>query len=118
MNLEKNPDILVADKGYLNDDILEKAYKENIIVIIPDRNEASKAKPENMKKQYAKVNFNTISKKTSTPAHKDQYYSIKMTVNLMAYGTKYIQQMIVKLAANMTNVPKVALEKYSNPATP
>ena len=25
MNLEKNPDILVADNGYLNDDILEKA---------------------------------------------------------------------------------------------
>ena len=57
MNLEKNPDILVADNGYLNDDILEKAYQENVIVIIPDRNEASKAKPENMKKQYAKVNF-------------------------------------------------------------
>ena len=57
MNLEKNPDILVADNGYLNDDILEKAYQENVLVIIPDRNEASKTKPENMKKQYSKVNF-------------------------------------------------------------
>ena len=73
-----------------------------------------------MKKQIFQSQFPILFQKKrllQLPPHEDPFYSIKTITNLMAYETKYIQQMIVKLAVNMANVLKVELEKYSNYVT-
>ena len=91
MNLEKKPDILVVDNGYLNDEVLEKPYQEKHSSNIPDRNEVSKFKVENMKKQIFQSQFSIRfqKKRHLHPPHKDPFCSIKTIANLMAYGTKY-----------------------------
>ena len=52
-----NPKVLVADNGYMDDNIIKYAYDNDIRLIIPDRNESSKNKSKNRQKQYHKVNF-------------------------------------------------------------
>ena len=52
-----NPKVLVADNGYMDDNVIKYAYNNNIRLIIPDRNESSKNKSKNRKKPYHKVNF-------------------------------------------------------------
>ncbi len=52
-----NPKVLVADNGYMNDNVIKYAYENNIRLLIPDRAESSKSKPKNKEKQYAKANF-------------------------------------------------------------
>ena len=52
-----NPKVLVADNGYMDDNVIKYAYNNNIRLIIPDRNESSKNKSKNRQKQYHKVNF-------------------------------------------------------------
>ena len=52
-----NPKVLVADNGYMNDNVIKYAYENNIRLLIPDRNESSKIKDKNKKKPYHKVNF-------------------------------------------------------------
>ena len=52
-----NPKVLVADNGYMNDNVIKYAYKNNIRLLIPDRNESSKTKQKNQEKPYHKVNF-------------------------------------------------------------
>ena len=52
-----NPKVLVADNGYMNDNVIKYAYENNIRLLIPDRNESSKTKSKNREKPYHKVNF-------------------------------------------------------------
>ena len=52
-----NPKVLVADNGYMDDNVIKYAYNNNIRLIIPDRNESSKNKSKNREKPYHKVNF-------------------------------------------------------------
>ena len=52
-----NPKVLVADNGYMDDNVIKYAYDNNIRLIIPDRNESSKNKSKNREKPYHKVNF-------------------------------------------------------------
>ena len=52
-----NPRVLIADNGYMNDNIIKYAHDNNIRLIIPDRNESSKNKSKNREKHYHKVNF-------------------------------------------------------------
>ena len=52
-----NPKVLVADNGYMDDNVIKYAYNKNIRLIIPDRNESSKNKSKNREKPYHKVNF-------------------------------------------------------------
>ena len=42
-----NPKVLVADNGYMDDNIIKYAYDNDIRLIIPDRNESSKNKSKN-----------------------------------------------------------------------
>ena len=42
-----NPQVLVADNGYMNDNVIKYAYENNIRLLIPDRNESSKTKSKN-----------------------------------------------------------------------
>ena len=52
-----NPKVLVADNGYMDDNVIKYAYENNIRLLIPDRNESSKTKSKNREKPYHKVNF-------------------------------------------------------------
>ena len=52
-----NTKVLVADNGYMDDNVIKYAYNKNIRLIIPDRNESSKNKSKNREKPYHKVNF-------------------------------------------------------------
>ncbi|WP_295614818.1 transposase, partial [uncultured Methanobrevibacter sp.] len=42
-----NPKVLVADNGYMDDNVIKYAYENNIRLLIPDRNESSKTKSKN-----------------------------------------------------------------------
>ena len=52
-----NPQVLVADNGYMDDNVIKYAYENNIRLLIPDRAESSKSKPKNKEKPFAKPNF-------------------------------------------------------------
>ena len=52
-----NPQVLVADNGYMDDNVIKYAYENNIRLLIPDRTESSKSKPKNKEKSFAKANF-------------------------------------------------------------
>lgn len=52
-----NPKVLVADNGYMNDNVIKYAYENNIRLLIPDRSESSKSKPKNDDNPYAKAKF-------------------------------------------------------------
>ena len=52
-----NPKVLVADNGYMDDNVIKYAYENNIRLLIPDRAESSKSKPKNKEKPFAKANF-------------------------------------------------------------
>ena len=52
-----NPKVLVADNGYMDDNVIKFAYENNIRLLIPDRKESSKTKSKNREKPYHKVNF-------------------------------------------------------------
>ena len=52
-----NPQVLVADNGYMNDNVIKYAYENNIRLLIPDRAESSKSKPKNKEKPFTKPNF-------------------------------------------------------------
>lgn len=52
-----NPKVLIADNGYMDDNVIKYAYDNNIRLIIPDRSESSKNKSKNREKPYQKVNF-------------------------------------------------------------
>lgn len=52
-----NPKVLVADNGYMNDNVVKYAYENNMRLLIPDRNESSKTNSKNREKPYHKVNF-------------------------------------------------------------
>ena len=49
-----NPKVLVADNGYMNDNVIKYAYENNIRLLIPDRNESSKIKDKNKKNHITK----------------------------------------------------------------
>ena len=52
-----NPKVLVADNGYMDNNVIKYAYENNIKLLIPDRAESSKSKPKNKEKPFAKANF-------------------------------------------------------------
>ena len=52
-----NPKVLVADNGYMNDNVIKYAYENNIRLLIPDRSESSKSKTKNGDNPYAKSKF-------------------------------------------------------------
>ena len=47
IQMEINSKVLVADNGYMNDNVIKYAYENNIRLLIPDRTESSKNKPKN-----------------------------------------------------------------------
>lgn len=78
-----NPRVLVADNGYMNDNVIKYAYENDIRLLIPDRNEASKSKHKNTQKPYPKVNFIYDWKTDSfiCPMDKHLYYKNDRKVN-------------------------------------
>ena len=51
-----NPKLLVADNGYMNNNVIKYAYQNDKRLLMPDRAESIKSKPKN-KKPFAKANF-------------------------------------------------------------
>ena len=52
-----NPQVVVADNGYMNDNVIKYAYENNIRLLIPDRSESSKSKSKKDENPYGKPNF-------------------------------------------------------------
>ena len=57
IQMEINLKVLVADNGYVDDNVIKYAYDNNMRLIIPVWNESSKNKSKNGEKPYHKVNF-------------------------------------------------------------
>ena len=72
-----NPKVLVADNGYMDDNVIKFAYDNNIRLIIPDRSDSSKSKPKNKEKTYAKPNFTYNWKTDSFTCPMDQHLHYK-----------------------------------------
>jgi len=52
-----NPQVVVADNGYMNDNVIKYAYENNIRLLIPDRSESSKSKSKKDENPYGKPKF-------------------------------------------------------------
>ena len=52
-----NPKVLVADNGYMNDNVIKYANDNNIRLLIPDRSQSSAAKSKKDENPYAKAKF-------------------------------------------------------------
>ena len=57
IQMEINSQVLVADNGYMNDNVIKYAYKNNIRLLIPGWVESSKFKSKNKEKPFVKPNF-------------------------------------------------------------
>ena len=101
-----NPKVLVADNGYMNDNVIKYAYENNIRLLIPDRNESSKTKSKNREKPYHKVNFVYDWKTDSFICPMDEHLHYKNDRKLNGEWMKYTQQTNVKLAQSKINAPK------------
>lgn len=72
-----NPKVLIAENGYMNDNVIKYAYKNNIGLLMPDRAESSKSKPKNKEKPFAKANFVYEWKTDSFICPMDEYLHYK-----------------------------------------
>ena len=52
-----NSKVLVADNGYMDDNVIKYAYENNMRLLIPDRTESSKSMPKNDDNPHAKAKF-------------------------------------------------------------
>ena len=78
-----NPKVLVADNGYVDDNVIKYAYENNIRLLILDWAESSKSKPKNKEKQFSKLNFIQEQKKDSfiCPMDEHSYYKNDRKLN-------------------------------------
>ena len=96
-----NHKVLVADNGYMDDNIIKYTYDNNIRLIIPDRNESSKNKSKNRQKPYHKVNF-TYNWKTDSftcPMGEQLHYKNNRKLNgelMRVYSTNKCKNCPVK----------------------
>ena len=57
IEMEINSQALVADNGYMDDNVIKYAYENNIILLIPDRSQSSKSKSKKDENPYGKPKF-------------------------------------------------------------
>lgn len=107
-----NPKVLVADNGYMDDNIIKYAYDNDIRLIIPDRNESSKNKSKNRQKQYHKVNF-TYNWKTDSftcPMGEQLHYKNNRKLNgelMRVYSTNKCKTCPVKNQCTKSRVKEI-----------
>jgi len=107
-----NPKVLVADNGYMDDNIIKYAYDNNIRLIIPDRNESSKNKSKNREKPYHKVNF-TYNWKTDSftcPMGEQLHYKNNRKLNgelMRVYSTNKCKTCPVKNQCTKSRVKEI-----------
>ena len=83
IKMDFNPQIVVADNGYMDDNVLKYAHENNIRLLIPDRNESIKTKPKIKRNLMPKLILNTIGKKIVLYALLVKNCIIKMTEHKM-----------------------------------
>ena len=107
-----NPKVLVADNGYMDDNIIKYTYDNNIRLIIPDRNESSKNKSKNRQKPYHKVNF-TYNWKTDSftcPMGEQLHYKNNRKLNgelMRVYSTNKCKNCPVKNQCTKSRVKEI-----------
>ena len=107
-----NPKVLVADNGYMDDNVIKYAYNKNIRLIIPDRNESSKNKSKNREKPYHKVNF-TYDWKTDSftcPIGEHLHYKNNRKLNdelMRVYSTNKCKSCPVKNQCTKSRVREI-----------
>ena len=107
-----NPKVLVADNGYMDDNIIKYAYDNDIRLIIPDRNESSKNKSKNREKPYHKVNF-TYNWKTDSftcPMGEHLHYKNNRKLNgelMRVYSTNKCKTCPVKNQCTKSRVKEI-----------
>ena len=107
-----NPKVLVADNGYIDDNVIKYAYDNNIRLIIPDRNESSKSKSKNREKTYHKVNF-TYDWKTDSficPMDEHLHYKNNRKLNgewMRVYSTNKCKTCPVKNQCTKSRVKEI-----------
>jgi hypothetical protein len=107
-----NPKVLVADNGYMDDNVIKYAHDNNIRLIIPDRNESSKNKSKNREKPYHKVNF-TYNWKTDSficPMGENLHYKNDRKLNgewMRVYSTNKCKTCTVKNQCTKSRVREI-----------
>ena len=107
-----NPKVLVADNGYMDDNVIKYAYENNIRLLIPDRNESSKTKSKNREKPYHKVNF-TYNWKTDSftcPMDEPLHYKNDRKLNgvwMRVYSTNKCKTCPVKNQCTKSRVREI-----------
>ena len=96
-----NPEVLVANNGYMNDNIIKYTYENNIQLLIPNRTESSKSKLKNDDNPYAKAKFNYEWKTDSfiSPMGEHPYYKNDRKLNgeyMRVYSTNKCKTFPVK----------------------
>ena len=112
IEMDFNPQIVVADNGYMDDNVLKYAHENNIRLLIPDRNESSKTKPKNKEKPYAKVNFEYNWQKDCfiCPIGEELHYKNDRTVNgklKRVYSTEKCKTCPVHSKCNKSRVKEI-----------
>ena len=107
-----NPQVLVADNAYMDDNAIKFAYENNIRLIIPDRSQSSKSKPKNKEKPYGKPNF-TYDWNTDSficPMGEHLYYKNDRKVNdelMRVYSTSKCKTCPVKNKCTQSRVREI-----------
>ena len=76
-----NPKVLVADNGYMNDNVIKYTYENNIRLLIPDRSQSSAPSLKMMKIHMQKQNLFMIGKQTHSFVQKANTYITKTIEN-------------------------------------
>ena len=112
IQMEINPKVLVADNGYVDDNVIKYAYDNNMRLIIPDWNESSKNKSKNREKPYHKVNF-TYDWKTDSficPMGENLHYKNNRKLNgewMRVYSTNKCKTCPVKNQCTKSRVREI-----------
>ena len=107
-----NPKVLVADNGYMNDNVIKYAYENNIRLLIPDRTESSKNKTKNKEKPYSKTKF-TYDWKTDSftcPMNEQLHYKNDRKLNgewMRVYSTNKCKTCPVKNQCTKSRVKEI-----------